>query len=148
MLSNFEIDQIIAEVDDSCLISFKNNGKDCFILPRDLSHADERNLKQYSGLLLLGDFVLDGIFYRVVTKHQEISTNVAGLEEAFDPGSAISLTERELQIATLVAKGFLNKQIAVKLSLSVYTVSTHLRRIFAKYGVHNRTALAAKIKNL
>ncbi len=148
MLSNFKIDQIIPEVDDNCLISFRINGKDCFILRKDLNHVDDWNQKQYSGLLQLGDFELDGIFYCIVTKHQEINTNTAGLEEKFDPGSVISLTERELQIATLVAKGFLNKQIADKLSLSIYTVSTHLRRIFAKYGVHNRTALAAKIKNL
>jgi DNA-binding CsgD family transcriptional regulator len=51
------------------------------------------------------------------------------------------LTERELQIATLVAMGRLNKQIADKLHISEWTVSTHLRRIFAKLGVRSRAAM-------
>lgn len=51
------------------------------------------------------------------------------------------LTERELQIATLVALGRLNKQIADKLHISEWTVSTHLRRIFAKLGVRSRAAM-------
>jgi DNA-binding NarL/FixJ family response regulator len=51
------------------------------------------------------------------------------------------LTERELQIATLVALGKVNKQIAKELQISEWTVSTHLRRIFAKLGVSSRAAM-------
>jgi DNA-binding CsgD family transcriptional regulator len=51
------------------------------------------------------------------------------------------LTERELEIATLVSLGRPNKQIADKLHISEWTVSTHLRRIFAKLGVHSRAAM-------
>jgi DNA-binding CsgD family transcriptional regulator len=51
------------------------------------------------------------------------------------------LTERELEIATLVALGRPNKQIADKLHISEWTVSTHLRRIFAKLRVRSRAAM-------
>ena len=65
-------------------------------------------------------------------------------ESSFDPievDLADILTERELQIATLVAMGHLNKQIADRLHISEWTVSTHLRRIFAKLGVRSRAAM-------
>ena len=59
-----------------------------------------------------------------------------------DPGSlARLLTKRELQIITLVAEGMVNKQIADKLNISEWTVSTHLRRIFAKLGVDSRASM-------
>lgn len=51
------------------------------------------------------------------------------------------LTPRELQIAMLICYGRLNKQIAQQLRISEYTVSAHLRRIFAKLRVHNRAAM-------
>ncbi|HUM91481.1 MAG TPA: LuxR C-terminal-related transcriptional regulator [Candidatus Competibacter sp.] len=37
--------------------------------------------------------------------------------------------------------GRLNKQIADRLHISEWTVSTHLRRIFAKLGVRSRAAM-------
>ncbi|MBU3056547.1 response regulator transcription factor [Pseudomonas indica] len=51
------------------------------------------------------------------------------------------LTARELQIATLVCFGRLNKQIAAHLKISEHTVNTHLRRVYSKLGVNNRAAM-------
>ncbi len=51
------------------------------------------------------------------------------------------LTPRELQIATQVALGQSNKQIAKKLKISAWTVATHLRRIFAKLQCDSRSAM-------
>lgn len=51
------------------------------------------------------------------------------------------LTTRELQIATLVALGCPNKQVADKLHISEWTVATYLRRVFAKLGVDTRAAM-------
>ena len=51
------------------------------------------------------------------------------------------LSERELQIVELVAQGQSNKQIAKKLKISEWTVSTHLRRVFAKLKVDSRAAM-------
>ncbi|MGW0202661.1 response regulator [Nonomuraea sp. NPDC003201] len=52
------------------------------------------------------------------------------------------LSEREVQVVRLVARGHSNQQIADELFLSVETVRTYLRRMFAKLGVNDRTHLA------
>lgn len=51
------------------------------------------------------------------------------------------LTARELQIASLVALGRLNKQIAAQLHISEWTVATHVRRVFCKLGVSTRAGM-------
>lgn len=54
---------------------------------------------------------------------------------------AARLSPRELEVARMVAKGYPNKIIASVLEISVWTVSTHLRRLFAKLGVTSRAAM-------
>jgi DNA-binding NarL/FixJ family response regulator len=54
------------------------------------------------------------------------------------------LTERELQISKFAAKGLSNKEIATQIGISEWTISTHLRRIYAKLSVSNRTAMVHK----
>jgi len=44
----------------------------------------------------------------------------------------------------MVAQGHCNKVIAGVLSISSWTVCTHLRRIFAKLGVGSRAAMIAR----
>jgi DNA-binding CsgD family transcriptional regulator len=55
------------------------------------------------------------------------------------------LSPRELQIARLVARGATNQAIARALDISTWTVSTHLRRIFAKLGVGTRAEMVAQL---
>jgi predicted ATPase/DNA-binding CsgD family transcriptional regulator len=52
------------------------------------------------------------------------------------------LTEREWQVAVLVAQGQSNKQIAATLNIAERTVVTHLEHIFAKLEVQNRAQVA------
>lgn len=56
-----------------------------------------------------------------------------------DYGEALS--ERELEIVSLVAQGLTNREIAVRVFLSPNTIKVHLRNIFAKTGVASRTEL-------
>jgi DNA-binding CsgD family transcriptional regulator len=58
---------------------------------------------------------------------------------------AARLSPRELEVARMVAKGYPNKIIASVLDISVWTVSTHLRRIFAKLGVTSRAAMVTSM---
>jgi DNA-binding CsgD family transcriptional regulator len=53
----------------------------------------------------------------------------------------LPITEREREIAMLVATGLSNRQIADRLSVSVRTVDGHLYRIFAKLGIERRDQL-------
>ena len=52
------------------------------------------------------------------------------------------LSERELEITSLVAEGLTNREIAVRLFLSPNTIKVHLRNIFTKTGVSSRTELS------
>jgi DNA-binding NarL/FixJ family response regulator len=51
-----------------------------------------------------------------------------------------TLTEREVEIVSLVAEGLRNREIASQLGVSDETVGVHLRNIFAKLDVNDRTA--------
>lgn len=55
-----------------------------------------------------------------------------------------TLSPRELQIARLVADGATNRAIARSLEISLWTVSTHMRRIFTKLGVSSRAEMVAQ----
>lgn len=63
-------------------------------------------------------------------------------------GRRIQLSPRELEIVRMVARGHPNKVIADVLSISSWTVCTHLRRIFAKLGVGSRAAMVAQLLEL
>ncbi|MBP8976056.1 MAG: response regulator transcription factor [Bacteroidetes bacterium] len=55
-----------------------------------------------------------------------------------------NLTDREQEILQLLSDGLLTQQIADELCLSVYTVQTHIKKIFKKMDVHTRQQLVAK----
>lgn len=53
-----------------------------------------------------------------------------------------ALTEREATILSRLARGMSNKEIAADLQISAHTVRSHVRIIFEKIGVSNRTQAA------
>lgn len=60
----------------------------------------------------------------------------------------MNLTEKELEVISLLSKGLLCKQIADELRISIRTVQTHLGRIYIKLGVNNKVgAVCHFIKN-
>jgi len=57
-----------------------------------------------------------------------------------DPShSAHGMSDRELQVLELAARGLTNKNIAKELFLSIRTIEAHMRNVFEKLGVSSRT---------
>ncbi|MFB3917856.1 MAG: response regulator [Terriglobales bacterium] len=63
-------------------------------------------------------------------------------EPRTEPTSLARLSDRERQIAFLIARGLKNRDIANELSISENTVKRHLQSIFSKTGTRDRLELA------
>ena len=51
------------------------------------------------------------------------------------------LTEREVEVLTLVGEGLSNEQIADRLVISIKTVKTHITHLLTKLGARDRAQL-------
>lgn len=104
-----------------------------------LKTAEPQEIVQGVRDVFNGKSVLDA------TLAQKLITNLAG-----KAGSSLiePLTERELQILTLTAKGFTNKAIGMQLSISDRTVQNHLANIFHKLNAESRTEAVMRAVSL
>jgi two-component system NarL family response regulator len=68
--------------------------------------------------------------------------NVLSRRVAEQHGDAPRLTERELEVLRLVAKGMSNKEIAAELVIAENTVKNHVRNILEKLELRTRTEAA------
>ncbi len=80
---------------------------------------------------------------------QRINAHLAGLPggRAGANGSPDGLTDREVEVLRLVARGYTNKEIGERLFISRHTAATHVQHILEKTGMANRaeaTAYAAR----
>lgn len=50
----------------------------------------------------------------------------------------ILLSERETEVLKLVAQGYVNKEIALRLTISPATVGSHIKNLYRKLAVHSR----------
>jgi two-component system, NarL family, response regulator DegU len=73
---------------------------------------------------------------------QGVLNAMAGETREEKPGNIGRLSERERQIAQLVANGLRNRDIAAELKISENTVKRHLQSIFDKTGARDRLELA------
>ncbi|MGH9184674.1 MAG: response regulator transcription factor [Acidimicrobiales bacterium] len=64
------------------------------------------------------------------------------------PGPVVPLTRRELEIATLAAKGMTDRDIATVLSGSVRTVESHLAATYRKLDIRSRQGLRGALSAL
>jgi DNA-binding CsgD family transcriptional regulator len=60
------------------------------------------------------------------------------------PGDG-TLTDREAEILSWVARGKSNQEIALLLFVSQHTIRKHLENSFRKLGVHTRAAAVARL---
>jgi len=69
----------------------------------------------------------------------------AGHPSEVEAFSEFHLTPREIEVAYLISAGLTNPEIAEKLYISIRTVQAHLRTIYRKVKVHNRTSLVSRL---
>jgi DNA-binding NarL/FixJ family response regulator len=67
--------------------------------------------------------------------------------EIRDPEAPLSLTPREMELATLVASGLRNRDVATRLGISEGTAKLHLYNAYKKLGVANRVELVLRMRN-
>ena len=58
-----------------------------------------------------------------------------------------ALSERQMQVLTLLADGYSYEEIGARLFISLNTVKFHVRSIFLRLGVRNRMAAARMLAN-
>jgi DNA-binding NarL/FixJ family response regulator len=102
----------------------------------DIRRALEAGARGY----LLKDMLLTDVIRAVRAVHQgqrviphAVAARLAEFPERSD------LTERELEVLQLVAKGLSNKSVARVIGRTEETVKIHLKNTFAKLGVSDRT---------
>lgn len=80
-----------------------------------------------------------------ITKSEETVSKISQIDqsESIEP-----LSEREIDVLQLLAKGLTNQVIATRLYLPLHTIKTHTRNIYSKLNVNNRTQAVNKAKAL
>jgi len=84
------------------------------------------------------DDVLDALRAVAAGERYLSDEQVARTQAASGEGTGEPLTERELGILRLLARGKDSQAIADELTISANTVRTHLQNIFSKLGVHSK----------
>jgi len=141
------------DVDDQMVVVFNINlkGEEGKAL---IEQIDKQQPKDLDGILASADWILlndsqkntlvDEIDH-VLNKGKRINPKVASriIQFITQPkfrywDSAKELTNREAEIMNLLIDGLADKEIASKLGISLQTVKSHLKHIYAKLGVCNR----------
>jgi DNA-binding NarL/FixJ family response regulator len=125
ILTTFDLDEYVYE-------GFKA-GASGFLLKR----TPAEDLLAGVRVVAAGDGMIDpGVTTRLIARFREREKRAGA---AVDRGVLDDLTPRESEVLELVAHGMTNGDIATRLFLSEGTVKTHVKRIFAKLGLHDRT---------
>ena len=118
-------------------------------LPVIMLTAVSEEQKIVSGLKIVADdyivkpFILPNLLARIEAVLRRSNWNkkeVKNVDISFTSGEPVeALTQREVEVLTMVAKGASNHDIAEKLFLKEVTVKTHVTNILKKLKVSNRT---------
>jgi DNA-binding NarL/FixJ family response regulator len=103
-----------------------------------LKNAEPETLRQTIELVHAGEAVLA----------PEMTEKVFRLMRSGELGYSVPLSERELEVLRLLARGSTTSQAASVLFISENTVKTHVRHIFEKLDVGNRAEAVAKATQL
>lgn len=91
-----------------------------------------------AGDALLSPEVTRAVIARAMTVAPAVAPGAVGVPAAADAASASGLTDRELEVLRLVARGLSNDEIAAELVLGRATVKTHVSNVLTKLGLRDR----------
>lgn len=132
---------VLTTFDDSdYILSAINNGASGYLL-KDISAAALIDAVKNA---YAGDTILPAKIAKKITDAAVMVTSDRKLKLK----KAFNLSDRETEIATMIADGFTNRQIAVALNLSDGTSRNYISSIYLKLGVDNRIAAAEKVKSV
>ena len=107
----------------------------------DIHRAFEAGAMGY----LLKDTISDDLIHAIREAHAGRRVLTSEIQQALDERARLPiLSLRERQVLELMAEGMRNKEIAAALGISLDTAGMHMRHVFTKLGVHDRTAAVAK----
>jgi DNA-binding NarL/FixJ family response regulator len=69
---------------------------------------------------------------------EQFASSLSPTEPAGTPGALAGLTDRELEVLRLIARGLSNAEIAGEITVAETTVKTHVARILSKLGIRDR----------
>jgi DNA-binding NarL/FixJ family response regulator len=84
----------------------------------------------------------DGFLSKGVAPDEIISEIRKHFPAAARESEGPRLSERERQVAQMIAEGLSNQEIADRMCVSLHTVKTHVSRILAKLGMRDRVSIA------
>ncbi|WP_245592797.1 LuxR C-terminal-related transcriptional regulator [Advenella mimigardefordensis] len=116
-----------------------------------LKERDDIELKVSIRSILKGGAPIDPFVARHILSRlpmQKAAPIEAIPEASKDEADSVNLTAREHQILNLVALGLSNQEIANQLFLSRHTVETHIRRVYRKLAVTNRTKAVSRARTI
>jgi DNA-binding NarL/FixJ family response regulator len=110
-------------------------------LEKELSRAVEQ-------LRAGGSPINPGIAYQLLAEFRVAEATAAAANSSLDDALALltsKLSQRETDVLKLVARGYADKEVAIRLGISPSTVDTHVRSIFRKFSVNSRSQLRRAI---
>ena len=96
-----------------------------------LKHDESTKITDAILAMMAGGAPISPMIARLMLQKFQTRSQMSVLPEA--------LTERQIRILKLVSQGFSSKEIAEKLEISYYTVTTHIKNIYNKLQVNSRT---------
>ena len=107
----------------------------------DIHRAFEAGAMGY----VLKDAISDDLIHVIREVHAGRRVVTPEIQQALDERARLpTLSLRERQVLELLAEGMRNKEIAAALGISADTVGMHVKNLYAKLDVHDRTAAVAK----
>lgn len=123
--------------DDEYIIEALSNGASGYLL-KDM--PAEKLIEAIRDSLKGQLFIPTNIAAKLISRLYEKETSKKTFKKDLD------LSERELQVSSLLIEGYNNKQISSKLFISEGTVKNYISNIYSKIGISDRTKAALFLK--